>query len=256
VTAGGGEEGKQKEEEEAAAKKKAEEEAAARKKAEEEAAAKKPEVAAAAKNSNGGSSGVLSSVASALSAPLVAHTANIAPVSGSVTIRLPGTNTFVPLASVQQIPFGSTIDATNGTVTVTVAAREGGTQTAQFSGGRFILTQGANGLVVATLTGGDFSVCRAAKKAGHIAATHSGKKRASGSHVVRKLWADAKGNFRTMGRYSSATVRGTKWLTADTCAATLVRVARGVVSVLDIPHHRTRLVKAPNSSLSHPGRGG
>ena len=40
----------------------------------------------------------------------------------------------------------------------------------------------------------------------------------------RKLWGDGKGAFRTTGKYSAATVRGTKWLVEDSCAGTLTRV--------------------------------
>ena len=36
-----------------------------------------------------------------------------------------------------------------------------------------------------------------------------------------------KGAFRTTGNYSSATVRGTKWLVEDTLRGTLTRVVRG-----------------------------
>ena len=38
---------------------------------------------------------------------------------------------------------------------------------------------------------------------------------------TRKLWGDGKGNFRTTGKYSAATVRGTKWLVQDSCTGTL-----------------------------------
>jgi hypothetical protein len=43
---------------------------------------------------------------------------------------------------------------------------------------------------------------------------------------VRRLWGNGRGRFRTRGRYSSATVRGTKWLTEDYCNGTLTRVAK------------------------------
>ena len=49
----------------------------------------------------------------------------------------------------------------------------------------------------------------------------------------RRLWGDGKGKFRTSGNYTAATVRGTRWLTQDTCAGTLTRVTEGVVSVRD-----------------------
>ena len=46
---------------------------------------------------------------------------------------------------------------------------------------------------------------------------------------VRRLWGDGKGSFRTSGRYSAATVRGTRWLTEDRCDGTITRVVRGEV---------------------------
>ena len=104
-------------------------------------------------------------------------------------------------------------------------------------------------LTVLSLAGPLPTGCKAKKASRGIKAAH-------GRPTARRLWGDAKGNFRTVGRYASATVRGTKWLTEDTCAGTLVKVARGVVSVEDFPHHRTQLVRQPHSLLAHPGRGG
>ena len=68
-------------------------------------------------------------------APVLAHTGNVAPVAGNVRVRLPGTTTFVALATLEQVPFGSVIDATDGTVSVTVALPGGTTQTGQFFDG-------------------------------------------------------------------------------------------------------------------------
>ena len=45
------------------------------------------------------------------------------------------------------------------------------------------------------------------------------------SNVLQLLHASAHGKFRTSGKYSAATVRGTKWLVQDSCAGTLTRVA-------------------------------
>ena len=106
-------------------------------------------------------SGVLGSQAAAAPAPVLAVSGNVAPVSGAVLVRLPGTSDFVPLSSVRQIPFGTVIDATNGWVRVTTAAPHGGTQTGEFFSGEFILTQGRNGLVVAKLAGGTSLSARA-----------------------------------------------------------------------------------------------
>ena len=70
----------------------------------------------------------------------------------------------------------------------------------------------------------------------------------------RKLWGDGKGKFRTRGRYSSATVRGTIWLVQDTCEGTLTRVRQGVVSVRDSARGKTVLVRAGRSYLAKPRR--
>ncbi|HKP21112.1 MAG TPA: hypothetical protein VJT68_06320, partial [Thermoleophilaceae bacterium] len=62
---------------------------------------------------------------------------------------------------------------------------------------------------------------------------------------VRRLWGrDRGGRFRTFGRHSQATVRGTKWLTKDTCAGTLTVVRKGAVMVRDFARHRNVLVRA------------
>ena len=48
----------------------------------------------------------------------------------------------------------------------------------------------------------------------------------------RRVWGqDSGGRFQTHGQSSVATVRGTRWLTEDTCTGTRVRVAEGAVSV-------------------------
>ncbi len=47
-----------------------------------------------------------------------------------------------------------------GVVSVTTALPGGGTQTGEFFKGEFVLTQGRNGRVVATLAGGNFSTVR------------------------------------------------------------------------------------------------
>ena len=134
--------------------------------------------------------------------PVLARSGNVAPVTGTVLVRPPGAKTFLALSSLRQIPFGTTIEATHGTVSVTTALPGGGTQTGQFFDGEFILRQGRNGVVVAELTGGDFSVCPTARERSHIARAGSARAQAAaaGSHVVRKLWANAHGKFSRVSR--------------------------------------------------------
>jgi YVTN family beta-propeller protein len=186
--------------------------------------------------------------AAKLPLPKLAVTGNLTPVSGSVLVKLPGSSTFVSLAAVGQIPFGTVIDATHGRVRVTTAGPHGATQTITLSEGEFVLTQGRNGMVVATLAGGDFSVCPTASERAHAA--RSASKHAAGKHVVRKLWAEGHGNFTTDGNYASASVRGTRWLTEDLCEGTLIHVATDRVAVVNRVNHSHVIVKAGHSYLA------
>ena len=72
--------------------------------------------------------------------------------------------------------------------------------------------------------------------------------------VLGKLWGNGKGKFRTSGKYASATVRGTIWLTQDECDGTLIRVKRGTVQVRDLRRHKTVTVKAGHSYLARAQR--
>ena len=181
-------------------------------------------------------------------APVLGHTASLKTVSGSVVIKLPGTSTFVALTAVGQIPFGTVIDATHGRLKVTTAGPHGGTQTGEFFEGEFVLTQERSGLVVATLTGGNFSGCPTTRERSHVARASS--KHASRKHVVRKLWTDAHGSFSTKGNYAAATVRGTEWLTEDLCEGTLIRVTRDSVAVTNLVNHGRVTVRAGHRYLA------
>jgi hypothetical protein len=67
---------------------------------------------------------------------------------------------------------------------------------------------------------------------------------------TRKLWGDGSGQFRTRGQFSSATVRGTKWVVIDRCDGTLTRVVRGVVTVRDFVKRKTVIVRAGKQYLA------
>ena len=71
---------------------------------------------------------------------------------------------------------------------------------------------------------------------------------------VRRLWGNAKGRFRTRGKYASATVRGTVWLTEDRCDGTLVRVRSGRVEVTDQVANRRVIVRGGQSYLARARR--
>ena len=60
----------------------------------------------------------------------------------------------------------------------------------------------------------------------------------------------AKGRFRTTGRFSAATVRGTDWGVRDRCDGTLTVVRQGVVLVTDFRLHTTVAVRAGQTYLA------
>ncbi|MEA2398148.1 MAG: hypothetical protein QOK25_1704, partial [Thermoleophilaceae bacterium] len=178
-----------------------------------------------------------------LSPPVIQKTSNVKPVSGSVRIKRPGSNAFVNLTGAAQIPLGSTIDASKGRVTTAIARKGGGTDAADFYEGQFVVSQDATGLATLTMDGGSFKSCKK-KKVKH--ALHSAKKRRS----IRHLWGSGVGRFRTRGRHSSATVRGTIWDVEDRCDGTLTKVVKGTVSVRAFKKKKTVTVKAGKSYLA------
>ena len=169
-------------------------------------------------------------------APTFAKTVEATPVSGAVFARLPGSKRFVPIASVESLPVGSIVDARKGRVRLRASDGKAGFSFADFYQGQFKLLQDKRdeGIVRLDLFGGNFKRCGR----GGIAA---GKKNKS----VRHLWGQGSGKFRTAGRFASATLRGTTWLTDDQCGGTLVRVTVGTVAVRDLPRKRDVTVTAP-----------
>jgi hypothetical protein len=94
------------------------------------------------------------------------------------------------------------------------------------------------------LRGGSFARCGRSLKAAASAADRKRK-------PVRSLWGrDHSGRFRTHGRDSVATVRGTTWLTQDRCDGTLTVVKSGAVSVRDRRTRRTVIVRAGGRHLA------
>ena len=179
--------------------------------------------------------------------PVVAKTANIEPVSGVVRVRLPGTRVFVPLSVARQIPIGSIVDARKGRVRVYVANGRGGVDFADFYEGMFQLLQKAAKSPVAELVlyGGSFRKCPAGLR-------RTAKPALSRKKSVRHLWGEGKGRFRTRGRFSAATLRGTTWLTDDRCEGTRTRVTKGAVNVRDFVKRRTVVLRAPRTYTARP----
>jgi hypothetical protein len=195
-------------------------------------------------------------------APVLGKAVNVDVVKGTVLVAVPARGArgrgarasqkglkFVPLEEARQIPTGSFLDTSRGTVSLKSATGAGSkTQSGQFTSGIFQVFQSRKkrdkGLTELRVKGGSFSRCRSSR----------GGKRASASALskatIRKLKANAKGRFRTRGRRSAATVRGTIWITADRCDGTLTTVKRGRVEVRDFRRKKTVIVRAGKSYLA------
>jgi hypothetical protein len=162
----------------------------------------------------------------------------VRPVSGRVLVRRPGGKDFVEVDATQGIPLGSTVDTTHGVIELTSVPKKNGTpEKAQFFDGIFKVTQSGSST--------DLTLNEPLAACGNARAAAKKPK-------TRKLWGDGSGSFRTRGQYSAATVRGTKWLVQDSCAGTLTKVAKGVVSVRDNVKRRTILLKAGKQYLAKP----
>jgi hypothetical protein len=173
-----------------------------------------------------------------LPAPVAGKTVNAYVVRG--TVRIKRGKRFVRLGAAEQIPVGSTIDATRGRVTIAAA----GDQTADFYDGIFRIGQGRGAKPLTTLTLVEKLRC---PRAGRASIAAKGKKK-------RRLWGDGSGKFRTQGKHSAATVVGTKWLVEDRCGSTTTRVVTGVVSVRDFVKRKTVRVRAGKKYVARARR--
>jgi hypothetical protein len=142
------------------------------------------------------------------------------------------------------IPVGSILDTRRGRVAITSAADlHGATQSGQFYDGVFRIKQKRQADLIT-----DAELVTSRAKCG------KGSARTSRTRRLGRLWATGKGRFRTRGRYSAASVRGTTWLTEDRCDGTFTKVSRGTVSVLDRVKGKTVVLTAGQSYLARAQR--
>ena len=186
--------------------------------------------------------------------------------TGLVLIEINGK--FVPITELSKIPNGAIINALHGTLTLntagiggtqhaTLAAKKGKkkpqTQTGKFGGAVFKVTQAHSGqATLALVEGANFNGAPTYA----TCTTKKGKAVAAGvsSKTLQLLHASAHGKFRTKGRYSAATIRGTIWTIADRCDGTLVHAIKDTVSVDDLVLHKTITLRPGHSylALAHP----
>jgi hypothetical protein len=171
---------------------------------------------------------------------------------GTVQLGLPAAKRFIPLTTHANAPVGIRVDASAKGAVARLAAtarRGGGKITGRFSEGAFKATQkkAARPVTDLKLIGGDFAQC---PRGARSATASAGAKKKS----VRHLWGNARGSFRTRGRYASAGVRGTEFEVDDRCDGTLVTVKSGSVVVIDLVTDKRIILNAGESYLARAPR--
>jgi hypothetical protein len=181
-----------------------------------------------------------------LPTPRPGRTMNIEPVSGIVRIREPATakrkgvaaagGTTTRLTEGKTVPIGTVVDVRSGRVSMSTASNQtGGIQKGEFYGGVYQTVQSGTSMRPITemrLT--ESLVCQPNRR-GKVAPARARS---------RRLWGNARGRYRTRGRHSAATVRGTVWLQKDTCTRTTTVVREGTVIVRDFAKRKNVRVKA------------
>ena len=178
--------------------------------------------------------------------PVFARTVVLKPVSGRVLIRVPGARYgFVRLFNGPTlVPVGTWVDTTGGRVSLTSAnPAPGYTQTGHFFSGVFQIEQKRAG-------GGLVNLVLRDNFARNVCGSGAARAAALSQRVLGLLRGVAKGRFRTTGRFSAATVRGTDWGVRDRCDGTLTVVRQGVVLVTDFRLHTTVAVRAGQTYLA------
>ena len=154
--------------------------------------------------------------------PTPGSTANLSLASGTVLFKEPSSEDTVHLKGAAQVPIGTEVDTTDGVAKADGRARRHARHERVLRRRLHRPAARPEGARRAAAQGRQLPRLR-------VLVPRPGEE-APGQ---RRLWGSGKGHFRTRGRYSSATVRGTKWLTEDLCGSTRITVVQGVVLVHD-----------------------
>jgi len=170
--------------------------------------------------------------------PVFGTSVEAVPVFGTVTFATPGNNS-VPLTGAQQLPVGSTVDATNGQVRIIAVDPAGGTHSGVFFEGVFSVEQPVDeqGVVEIALAA-PLPVCGLASEARASSGRHLGSKAdpyfSSSGYSARTTAA------RHHARDAAAI--SPTWETADGCAGfertTVVQAMQGTVAVTSPVTHK------------------
>jgi hypothetical protein len=159
--------------------------------------------AAAAEGDPDPTNDAASTTVKATAAPAAGEAVTAQPSAGTVTIRPPGTDTFVPLGKGASIPNGSEVDASKGQVVVTSATPSGSLQKVAAAAGRFRITQPKSSALTTLRLTARLPKCGGGR----------------GIKVLRRLRVAANGKVRTVGARGYAAGKTSKagWVIVDRC---------------------------------------
>lgn len=194
---------------------------------------------------------------SVAAAPPAGVAANVAVLSGTVFIRLPGhhaadgpggpAGSFVPLkGETVSVPVGSMIDARKGVLRLATSADYRSAsdprhhvQTGTFSVAIFTIKQLTTRQALARaraqhqrrLTGIPSTDLQLVTPGGAVANARCRRAGPPGKGIVRAFSGEGKGLYRTFAANSITTVRSATWIVKDRCDGTLTEVGRGSATV-------------------------
>jgi hypothetical protein len=157
--------------------------------------------------------------------------------AGTVKVKAPGKK-FKNFKKVESVRVNSLVDTRRGQVAVTAATGNFGATTPDdsvaFYDGLIRLKQSRarNARATAKLAG----KLNCPRQADQVRAAKSRDPMATTSRRRgRRVWGSGRGNYATSGRGGTGSVRGTTWLTRDTCRGTFFKVTDGIgITVFDV----------------------
>jgi hypothetical protein len=169
-------------------------------------------------------------------------------VSGKVTVRRSKHAPAVPLQSGASVPNGSEVNATNGTVVLTVRQR-GKLRKVSITGGEFIFNQNrhtGNALftLALSLTGCPSFRPASEQRAAAARARKRPPRKRRGPRSRQITVSDSGGSFGSQGQYVATSTEGTRWRTADACGTSTVTVYSGRVRVKNLVTGRQVTISA------------
>ena len=175
--------------------------------------------------------------------PSFQRTGTLEPLEGTVLFKFPGSNQWVELQDVIEVPMGTKVDVSNGHVLlITQKKPSGALQSIELWAGTFVLQQKRKHNITVLTLANSF--------AGAVQSRTGDKTERLRKKKKRRLWGRGKCRCRHRGRNSSGTSRGTWWLTVERPRGTLTKVKKGKVQVRDFKRRKKVLVKAGHKYLA------